>query len=138
MDSLPLTLIGWVFTLASGAALLLGIWMIIGVHRSGTAARRHLEARVLDDIVLFGIWILGLAGGIGVLLLKSWAPMVLELFCVTIVVLLGLSAWNRLRASEPPRTLLIVSLLLFAVPILVLCVATVLTLRGEAARAVFG
>ena len=138
MDSLPLPLIGWVFTLASGAALLLGAWMIIGIHRSGRAARGQLEARVLDDIVLFGIWILGFAGGIGVLLGKSWAPVVLELFCVTLVVLIGLSAWSRLRVSTPPRILLIVSLVLFAVPIVVLCVATVMTLRGDAARAVFG
>ena len=138
MDALPLALIGWVFTLASGAALLLGVWMIIGVHRSGNAARRQLESRVLDDIALFGIWILGLAGGIGVLLEKPWSPAVLELFCVTLVVLLVLSGWNRLRAATPPRTLLVVSLLLFAVPIIVLCVATVVTLRGDAARAVFG
>ena len=138
MDTLPLALIGWLFTLASGAALLLGIWMIIGVHRSGRIARRQLEARVLDDIVLFGIWILGLAGGVGVLMLKSWAPLVLQLFCVTLTVLIVLSAWNRLRASTPPRTLLIASLLLFAIPVLVFCVATVLTLRGDAARAVFG
>ena len=138
MDALPLPLIGWVFTLASAAALLLGAWMIIGVHKSGRTARRQLEARVLDDIVLFAIWSLGLAGGIGVLLQKSWAPVVLELFCVTLVVLVGLSAWNRLRASTPPRMLLIASLLLFSVPIVVLCVATVLTLRGDAARAVFG
>ena len=138
MDSLPLPLIGWVFTLASAAALLIGAWMIIGVHRSNAAARRQLAARVLDDSVLFGIWILGLAGGIGVLLRKSWAPMALQLFCVTLVVLIVLSSWNRLRASTPPRTLLVASLLLFAVPILVLCVATVLTLRGDSARAVFG
>ena len=138
MDSLPLPLIGWVFTLASAAALLVGAWMIIGVHRSNAAARRQLAARVLDDTVLFGIWILGLAGGIGVLLRKPWAPMALQLFCVTLVVLIVLSSWNRLRASTPPRTLLVASLLLFAVPILVLCVATVLTLRGDSARAVFG
>ena len=138
MDSLPLPLIGWAYTLASGAALLLGAWMIIGVHRSSEQARRQLAARALDDIVLFAIWILGLAGGIGVLLGKSWAPTVLQLFCITLVVLIGLSAWNRLRAAQPPRTLLIASLLLFAVPIVVFCVATVLTLRGDSARAVFG
>lgn len=138
MDSLPLPVIGWVFTIACAAALLLGVWMIVGVHRSGSEARRRLAARVLDDTVLFAIWILGLAGGVGVLLQKSWAPMVLELFCVTLVVLVGLSSWQRLRSSTPPRTLLAVSIALFAVPIVVMCVATILTLRSDTARAVFG
>ena len=137
MDSLPLPVIGWVFTLACAAALLMGAWMIIGVHRSNPAARRQLAARVLDDTILFGIWITGLAGGIGVLMLKSWAPMVLELFCWTLTVLVALSVWNRLRASAPPRTLLIVSIVLFAAPIIVMCAATVLTLRSDAARALF-
>lgn len=138
MDALPLPLIGWVFTIACAGALLLGAWMIIGVHRSGPDARRRLAARVLDDTILFGIWILGLAGGIGVLREKSWAPLVLELFCWTLAVLVVLSAWNRLRVSTPPRTLLVVSIVLFAAPIIAVCVATVLTLRSDAARAVFG
>jgi hypothetical protein len=138
MDSLPLPLIGWIFTLACAAALLLGAWLIVSVHRSGAQARGRLAARVLDDTILFAIWILGLAGGIGVLAQKSWAPTVLELFCWTLMVLVGLSIWNRLRASDPPRTTLILSILLFTVPILVICVATVLTLRSDAARAVFG
>ena len=138
MDSLPLPLIGWLFTIACAAALLVGIWMIIGVHRSGEGARRQLAARVLDDTILFGIWILGLAGGIGILLQKSWAPMLLELFCWTLTILVLLSVWNRLRVSAPPRALLVVSLLLFAIPIVLICVATVLTLRSDAARAMFG
>ena len=138
MDALPLPLIGWVFTIACAGALLLGAWMIIGVHRSGPEARRRLAARVLDDTILFAIWILGLAGGIGVLREKSWAPLALELFCWTLTVLVVLSTWNRLRASAPPRTLLIVSIALFATPIIVVCIATVLTLRSDAARAVFG
>ena len=138
MDALPLPFIGWVFTIACAGALLLGAWMIIGIHRSGAEARKKLAARVLDDTILFGIWIAGLAGGIGVLRQKSWAPMVLELFCWTLMVLVVLSVWNRLRASAPPRMLLVVSIILFAGPIVVVCAATVLTLRSEAARAVFG
>ncbi len=93
---------------------------------------------MLYDTILFGIWIVGLAGGIGVLRQKSWAPVLLELFCWTLTVLVVLSVWNRLRTSAPPRTLLILSIVLFAGPIIVVCIATVLTLRGDAARAVFG
>lgn len=138
MDALPLPVIGWVFTIACAAALLLGVWMIVGIHRSGPEARRRLAARVLDDTILFSIWILGLAGGIGVLREKSWAPVALELFCWTLMVLVVLSAWNRLRVSAPPRTMLVLSIVLFAAPIIVVCVATVLTLRSDAARVVFG
>lgn len=131
-------MIGWVFTLACGAALLFGAWMIIGVHRSGPEARRRLAARVLDDTILFGIWILGLAGGIGVLQRRTWGAVVLELFCWTLVLLVVLSSWTRLRASAPPRTLLVLSIVLFAMPIVVFCAAAVMTLRSEAARAVLG
>jgi hypothetical protein len=138
MDSLPLPVIGWVFTLVSAIALLFGAWIIIGIHRGGEKARRQLAARVLDDTLLFGIWILGLVGGIGVLMTKSWAPTVLELFCWTLGILVVLSVLTRLRASWPPRPTLVVSLVLFAVPVIVVCVATVLTLRSDATRAVFG
>ena len=51
---------------------------------------------MLDDSLLFGIWILGLAGGIGVLLDKAWSRPVLELFCWVLMVLLLLSAGQPL------------------------------------------
>jgi hypothetical protein len=127
-----------VFTIACGAALALGAWMISGVHKSGPEARKRLAARVLDDTILFSIWILGLAGGIGVLQQRSWGGLVLEFFCWVLVVLVLLSSYTRLRASAPPRTILVISILLFATPIVVFCAATVLALRGEAARAIFG
>ena len=95
MDLLNLELIGWLFTLGSGFALAVGIWLIIGMHFSGPEARHQLAARVLDDSILFGIWILGLTGGIGLLLGKSWSTWVLELFCWTLMGLTVLSSWTR-------------------------------------------
>ena len=133
MDLLNLSLVGWLFALASGLALGLGAWIIVGLHNSGEGERKHLAARVLDDSLLFGIWILGLAGGIGVLLEKSWGRWVLELFCWTLMVLVLLSAFGRWRAAPGPRGLLLVSLALFIVPVIAICVATILTLRGETA-----
>ena len=44
-----------------------------------------------------------------------------------------LSAFGRWRAAPPPRGLLLLSLALFIVPLLAVCVATILTLRGETA-----
>lgn len=139
MDLLSLDLIGWLFTLGSGFALAVGIWLTIGVHFSGAEARMQLASRVLDDSILFGIWILGLAGGIGILLGKPWSAWVLELFCWTLTILMLLSAWTRLRAAPPPRTTLTLSLALFIVPIIAVCIATILTLRSETAlRALTG
>jgi hypothetical protein len=80
------------YTVVCAAALLLGAWLVIGVHFSGDEARRQLATRVIDDAVLFGIWILGLAGGIGVVLGKSWSTLVLEFFCWVLIVLVSMTA----------------------------------------------
>jgi len=133
MDLLNLTLIGWLFALGSGLALVLGCWLIAVIHLRDDAARKELAARVLDDSVLFGIWILGLAGGIGVLLEKSWSRWVLELFCWVLIGLVLFSSYGRWRAAPPPRGLLAVSLALFLMPVTALCAATIVTLRGETA-----
>jgi hypothetical protein len=133
MDLLNVELVGWLFTVGSGIALALGVWLIVGIHFSGEAARKELATRVLEDSLLFGIWILGLAGGIGVLLAKSWSRPVLELFCWTLMILSVLSAWARWRAAPPPRGMLALSLALFILPLLAVCVATIVTLRGETA-----
>ena len=77
MELLPLELIGWLYSVGAGIALAFGAWLIMGLHFSGVDARRQLASRVLDDSLLFGIWILGLAGGIGVLQGKSWSRPVL-------------------------------------------------------------
>lgn len=133
MDLLNLSLIGWLFSIASGLALVLGGWLIVVIHLRDEGARKELAARVLDDTVLFGVWFLGLAGGIGVLLDKSWSRPVLELFCWVLMVLVSLSAVNRWRAAPRPRGILALSLALFVLPIAAFCVATILTLRGETA-----
>ena len=133
MELLPLELIGWLYSVGAGIALGVGAWLIVGMHFSGADARKQLASRVLDDSLLFGIWILGLAGGVGVLLGKSWSRPVLELFCWTLMILVILSAWTRLRAAAPQRTALVLSLALFVLPVVAICVATILTLRSDAA-----
>jgi EamA domain-containing membrane protein RarD len=133
VDLLPLPVIGWLYCVLSVAALALGAWIIVGVHLAGEDVRKQLVARVLDDSLLFGIWILGLAGGIGVLLEKGWSRPVLELFCWALAVLTVLTCWTRFRAAPPPRATLGLSLGLFLLPVLALCAATILTLRSETA-----
>jgi len=133
MGLLPLPVIGWLYCVLSAAALGLGAWIIVGVHLAGEDVRKHLAAHVLDDSLLFGIWILGLAGGIGVLQEKGWSRPVLELFCWALAVLTVLACWTRFRTAPPPRTTLGLSLALFLVPVIALCAATILTLRSETA-----
>ncbi|HEY8069167.1 MAG TPA: hypothetical protein VIF38_09785 [Burkholderiales bacterium] len=133
MDLLDLSLLGWLFSIASGLALAAGAWLIVGIYLHDEAARKELAARVLEDSLLFGIWIFGLAGGIGVLLDKSWSRPVLEFFCWVLMALLSLSAFRRWHAAPPPRLALALSLAMFVVPVIAVCVATIVTLRGEAA-----
>jgi hypothetical protein len=129
LTPLPLPLVGWMYTVVCAIALLLGAWLIVGVHFSGHEARKQLATRVIDDAMLFGIWILGLAGGIGVVLGKSWSTLVLEFFCWVLIVLVSMTAMSRFRAATPPRITLGLSLLLFLIPVLAFCGVTIYTLR---------
>jgi hypothetical protein len=133
MEVLPLEVIGWLFTIGCGLALLAGVWLTAGLQGSGPEARRALAEHLLEDLILFSLWLLGLAGGVGVLLGKGWSRPALELFCWTLIVLLVLSAVRRLRAVTPPRVMLGLSLAAFIAPVIVFCIATILTLRSEAA-----
>jgi hypothetical protein len=130
MELLSLPVIGWLYTVLCAAALALGAWLVVGVHFSGEDARRQLATRVIEDAVLFGIWVLGLAGGVGVLLEKSWSRGMLEMFCWVLMVLITLTAVSRFRAAPSPRSTLGLSLALFVLPVLALCAATIYTLRA--------
>jgi hypothetical protein len=136
MDLLNLQLIGWLYAAGCALALGLGVWIVLMLHYGGEGARKPLAARILEDFFLFAIWSLGLAGGIGVLLEKSWSLWVLELFCWTLVILSLLSGYSRWRATPPPRGMLLVSLVLFIVPLVVFCLSTIATLRSETAQRV--
>jgi hypothetical protein len=132
VELLDLPLIGWLFSVCSGIALALGA-LVVGLYYGRGGARTQARRRVLEDLVLFAIWLLGLAGGIGVLLGKAWSRPALELFCWTLMVLLLMSCWSSLRAAPPPRGTRAVSMALFVVPILAVCFATIVTLRSETA-----
>ena len=95
-------------------------------------------------MALFGIWILGLAGGIGVLRLRPWGRDLLEFFCWTLMALALLSAANRLYAYKrlPPDERVswvgaVSGVLVVLIPVIAVCAAALVTLRSEAARAAF-
>src|SRR6267378_823935 len=122
---LSLAFIGWFFTLTSAGALVLGAALIP---------------------MLAAIWVLGLAGGIGVIRLQPWGRYLLELFCWALIVLLPLSAASRLYAlrqqpdpGQPRVNWLgaIASITLILIPVLAICAATIVTLRSPEAMKAF-
>jgi len=142
MELLPLPFIGWFFTVASVIALGLGAMIIMAMHRADESHRRFLENTTWNDMALFAIWILGLAGGIGVIQLRSWGAQVLELFCWTLIALAALSAGTRLygmkRESERVNWVTAVAgVLVLLIPVVAICGATIATLRSDGATAAF-
>ena len=141
MQALPLPVIGWLYTVVCGAALLFGAWIVVGLHLQGEDARRQLARSVLEDLLLFGIWILGFAGGVGVLLHQSWSRPLLEFFCWVLAVMTLFAVFARLREAlaAESRGTLVLSLTLFAGSIVAVCGATIYTLRTpEVVRALSG
>ncbi len=142
--ALPLPFIGWFFTVASLLALGLGAVLIMSLHKAGELERRMLSKTAWNDAALFGIWILGLAGGIGVIALQPWARHVLEFFCWTLIALVALSAATRFYALQRQRAVApvnwlptIAGLFVLAIPIVAMCAATIVTLRSETVRQAF-
>jgi len=132
MDLLGLELIGWLFSAVSGIVLAFGV-LVVCLYYAREGMRGYVAKRALEEAVLFFIWFLGLAGGVGVLLGRAWSRPALELFCWTLMVLLLMSCWSRLRATPPPRNMLGLQLALFVLPVVAFCIATIVTLRGETA-----
>jgi len=143
---LPLGFIGWFFAAVSAAALAFGALLMVMLARAGELERRYLSYSLWNDLVLIAIWVLGLAGGIGVIRLQPWGRYILELFCWALVVLAPLSAASRLYALKhqpdpdaPPVNWLgaAAGVMLVLVPVLALCGATIVTLRSPETQKIF-
>jgi hypothetical protein len=142
---LPLAFIGWFFTLTSAGALVLGAMLILMLARGGDLPRRYLSYSYVNDMVLAAIWVLGLAGGIGVIRLQPWGRYLLELFCWALIVLLLLSSASRFYAlkreneqGQPVNWLGAISgVTLILIPVLAICAATIVTLRSPDAMKAF-
>jgi hypothetical protein len=143
MIELPLAFIGWFFTLGSAAALVFGAALIFMIARAGDPHRRYLSYSYTNDLMLAAVWVLGLFGGIGVIRLQPWGRYLLELFCWALIVLLLLSSASRLYAlkrpeAEPVNWLgAIAGITLILVPVLAICVATIVTLRSPETMKLF-
>lgn len=137
--ALSLLFIGWFYTVLSVLALGAGIFIV-------KTLRQHGKPRLgLLDSLLFGVWFIGLAGGMGVLLRSAWGLQALEFFCWALIVLVCLSIAQRFReikrqAREVHVNWLgaLAGLLMVSLPIVFLCYVTIATLRDETTRAAFG
>jgi len=142
---LSLAFIGWFFTLTSVGALVFGGLLVLMLVRAGDLERRYLSYSIWNDLLLAAIWVLGLAGGIGVIRLQPWGRYLLELFCWALIVLLLLSAASRFYAlkrpdpGQPPVNWYgaIAGATLILIPVLAICAATIVTLRSAEALKAF-
>jgi len=142
---LSLTFIGWFFTLIPAGALLVAAALIFILATTGDLQRRYLSYSVWNDLVLAAIWVLGLAGGIGVLRFEPWGRYLTELFCWALIVLVLLSAATRLYALKQEATQgapvnwlgAIAGITLVLIPLLAICAATIATLRSPEAMKAF-
>ena len=102
---------------------------------------QHLERPACSR----AIWVLGLAGGVGVLRAEPWGRYLTELFCWALIVLVLLSAATRLYALRQEATQgapvnwlgAIAGVTLILVPVLAICAATIVTLRSPEAMKAF-
>ena len=125
--------------------LFLGAALIVILATAGDFQRRYLSYSIWNDLVLAAVWVLGLAGGIGVIRLQPWGRYLLELFCWALIVLLLLSAASRLYAltrpdpeAQPVNWLgAIAGITLVLIPVLAICAATIVTLRSPEALKAF-
>ncbi len=125
---------------------MLGALTIVTMHRSGDTARDMLSRTVLNDVLLFAIWVLGLAGSIGVLRLESWGRDLLEFFCWVLIPLVAFSGIQRLSGARKiveaeggqmrwmPA---IAGVLVVALPLVVFAGASIYTLRSSEAQQAF-
>lgn len=146
MEPLPLAVVGWLFAGLSVVALAMGALTIIAMHRAGETERQLLSRTVVNDVLLFGIWVLGLAGAIGVLRLESWGRGLLEFFCWVLIPLAAFSAVSRLVAARRQADAegvrmqwvpAIAGVMVVAFPLIVLAGAAIHSLRSEMAQQAF-
>lgn len=134
-----LTFIGWFYTILSLLALFAGMRIVKALKAQG----RKLSAL---DSLLFGVWILGLAGGMGIILRGEWGLNALQTFCWALIVLVAVSLVQRFRealrisrSGMPVNWIgVLAGLLVVAVPFWFMCYMTLSVLRDESTRAAFG
>ena len=145
-DTLDLNFIGWFYATACGLAILFGLAVFAMLYARGLIKERYKDYNILNDVMLLMIWVIGFGGAIGVIDRSQWGQFLLQLFCWMLIALVALSAATRMYTvyklgqgvTRKDWLHLAVGMTLFVVPIILFCVATIMSLRSEAARTAFG
>lgn len=128
-------IIGWLFLVVTTIGLLIGAYVVAMLSRADDDIRKHLANNAWTEMVVFGVWIAGFAGSIGVLLGKPWGRAMLELFCwVMIILCLLTGAQKSLLAWRTHQRPALIGIALFIVPILLACGAAIVELRDASAN----
>lgn len=131
-------IVGWLFLVVTAIGLVIGAYLVAMLSRSEEDIRKHLANNAWTEMVVFGVWIAGFAGSIGVLLGKPWGRAMLELFCWVMIILCVLTAGQKsLLAWRTHQRPALIGIALFVVPILLACGAAIIELRAQTANSWF-
>lgn len=145
MDTLPLSLISWIFTVAGIAAMLMGAALLTLMYKAEQLPGRNVDYTVWNDIILLLIWGLCFIAGMGMLNFKPWAPKLLEYFCWVLIVLTVVNSATRIKimkqkferdptAGEFKWAPVLIGTSAAVVPIVAFCAATISTLNNPAVK----
>ena len=147
MPTLPLAFIGWLFAIVSFAALALGMLLLHQLFRSGKIPPEYLQSRIISDVALLLVWLIGLVSAFGLLNGFSWGRAGLEYFCWVLIALTLLSGGTRLATycrhpqgqglTSRDWIVAVAGVMLVALPLVALCGLTILTLRSDDVRQQF-
>jgi len=144
IPTLPLAFIGWFFAIVSFAALAIGTLLLSQLFRSGKIPTEYLQSRIISDVALLLVWLIGLVSAFGLLNGFAWGRTGLEYFCWVLIALTLLSGGTRLAAyrQHPPGQQLtprawvvaVAGVMLVALPLVALCGVSIFTLRSDQVR----
>jgi len=146
LDTFDLDFIGWFYASACGIVVVFGLLVFAVLYARGMIKERYKDYNILNDVMLLMIWVIGFGGAIGVLDRSQWGQFLLQLFCWMLMALVVLSTASRMYTvhklgqgvTRRDWIQITVGMTLFVLPVILFCIATILSLRSEAARAAFG
>ncbi len=146
LDTLDLDFIGRFYIVACGLVMLFGLGVFATLYARGILRERYKDYSILNDVMLLMIWVIGFGGALGVLDRSQWGQLLLQLFCWMLIALVVLSSASRMYTvyklgqgvTQKDWMHIVIGISLFEIPIILFCVATILSLRSEAARTAFG
>ncbi len=132
-------IIGWFFLVASFLVLGIGVMFVLALMRATEAERRHLANNAINEMVIFGLWVAGLVASIGVLQAKSWGRWMLQYFCIVLIALCCLTAFQKgYTAWKAGERASLIGIAIFLIPVVLACAGAIYELQGPAAAAWFG